>query len=335
MNDPTNERLIRKYLDGLSTEDENRALYEWLSESEANLLEFKELKRDHDRIGIATAGAGSPQQARRRTELKIAARRRRRRIGRAVASSAAAVVLALLFAIGPTDRDDPRAEEVAFLTRRGEQKGITLPDGSVVTLNAERRLSYIFDEARNLRLVLLTGEAFFDVVRDTLNPFIVRTDHVNARVLGTKFNICDYPEDMTVETTIMEGRVALSLAGSDEAPIEVTANDRATLVKGSGSLRLDRLDPSSIAQWMNGALVFREALLGDIAGRLERHYDVSVTLADPRLREMVYTATFDRDTPIADILELLSYTSPVEYTIAGSRIEIKLKTVGTTGFDLQ
>ncbi len=128
-----------------------------------------------------------------------------------------------------------------------------------------------------------------------------------------------------VEATIMEGRVALSLSGSDGEPIVVTANDRATLVKGRGSFRLDHLDASVIAQWIDGALVFRETWLSDIAGRLERYYDVSVRLADKQLGSMVYTATFDKDTPIEKILELLAFTSPIEYAIDGKQIVIKLK----------
>ena len=319
-------KLISKYLDGLTTETENRTLYEWISESGSNLAEFRELKRDHDRLAIMISGTDSPEQARSKTGRKIAARRRRRRIGIAAAAvSAAVVLLAALFVATSPKSTDANADEIAYRTERGEQKGITLPDGSVVTLNAESRLSYIFDDARNLRLVFLTGEAFFDVVRDTLNPFIVRTDHVNARVLGTKFNMCAYPTDRMVETTIIEGRVALSLSGSGEEPVEVVANDRATFVKGSSSFRLDRIDASLSAQWMSGALVFRESYLGDIAGRLERYYDVTVTLADMELYPMVYTATFDKDTPIADILELLAFTSPIEYTVDGKQIEIKLK----------
>lgn len=326
MENQTPIQLIRNYLDGLSTEVENRTLYKWISESERNLAEFEKIKRDHDRIGIMTARVDPRQKARMKIEQKIMGRRRRRKFGfAATAISAAAVLLAVLFITDRLGRLNEQMDEIAYQTERGEQKGITLPDGSVVTLNAESKVSYIFDDDRNLRLVFLTGEAFFDVVRDTLNPFIVRTDHINARVLGTKFNICAYPTDRVVETTIMEGRVALSLSGSDGDPIEVTANDRATLVKGGDSFRLDRLDASVVTQWMDGALVFREAWLSDIVGRLERYYNVSVTLADKQLNPMVYTATFDKGTPIEKILELLAFTSPIEYTVDGTEIEIKLK----------
>ncbi len=325
MKNQTPIELIRKYLDGLTTETENRTLYEWISESGSNLAEFGKIKRNHDRLALMTVRTDSPEQARGKTDRKIVARRRRRRRNIAAAAvSAAAVLLTALFVTVPT-HTDTSTDQIAYQTERGEQKGITLPDGSVVTINAESKLSYIFDDARNLRLVFLTGEAFFDIVRDTLNPFIVRTDHVNARVLGTKFNMSAYPTDRVVETTIIEGRVALSVPGSDVDPIEVTANDRATLVKGSNSFRLDHVDASAVAQWIDGALVFRETCMEDIAARLERYYDVTVTLADRELRTMVYTATFDRGTPIANILDLLAFTSPIEYTIDGNLIEIKLK----------
>lgn len=319
--------IIKKYLDGSSTGEEERILYDWISRSEENLAEFRRIKRGYDRVALLTAEADSPERARRKIDAKIMRRsRRRRRVFAAAASAMAAAVIAGVVMSGWLGREAGTAENgIAYQTERGERKEVVLPDGSTVTLNAESKVSYIFEEERGMRQVFLTGEAFFDVVRDTLNPFIVRTDHMDARVLGTRFNISAYPESRAVEATIMEGRVALTVHGSGAAAVEVTANDRATLVKGTAEFRLDRVDASLIGQWMNGALVFREAFLGDIAGTLQRYYDIPVRLADRELATMVYTATFDKDTPVEKILDIFAYTSPIEYAITDDGIVITLK----------
>ena len=59
------------------------------------------------------------------------------------------------------------------------------------------------------RLVFLEGAAFFDVVKATDHPFIVNTDAINVRVLGTKFNVSSYPEDQLINTTLVEGSVTI------------------------------------------------------------------------------------------------------------------------------
>lgn len=323
MNTKIDKELIEKYLGGASSGVEDRLIYEWITESDENMAEFRRIKDARDRLGIMAAEADTQDEARRKVWKKIGRKPARRRMY-AVAASVAAVLAVGIFLFGRFG-SGVEGDGIAFQTERGQLKEVTLPDGSTVTLNAESKISYIFEEDRGLRLVFLTGEAFFDVVRDTLNPFVVRTDHMDARVLGTKFNISAYPDSRAVETTIMEGRVALSIHGLDADPVEVTADDRATLIKGGGSFRLDRVDASLIGQWMDGTLVFREALLGDIAGKLERYYDIPVELSGDGLYNMVYTATFDKGTPVEKILELFAFTSPIDYRVTDDRIVITLK----------
>lgn len=317
--------LINRYLDGLTTHEEERQLYEWLSLSPENMARFRRLKEGHVRMRIAIEHGDTNEVARRKVEAKIRRRTRRRRMGYSAAACIAVLLVAGAVLLGRFGADVQQGDLTAFETERGEQREVTLPDGSVVTLNAESRVSYIFEEQRGLRLVYLTGEAFFDVVSDPRKPFIVRTDCMDARVLGTRFNISAYPDDRSVETTIMSGRVALSLHGSDARPVEVTVNDRATLVKGSDSLRIGRVDASVVGEWMNGALVFREAFLGDIARKLERTYDISIELRDSGLSDLVYTATFDKGTAVEEILTLFALTSPIEYTRTANRIVITHK----------
>ena len=323
--------LIDKYLDDVTSGDEDRELYEWISASAANFEQFRERKEARDRIGLSFAAALPLETAKATVRRKID-RKRRTRTFRWF--TAAAAVVALLVALpniivtGPDGDGEPKVPGLAYSSERGEIREVTLPDGSTAWLNVDSRLSYIFEESRGLRIVYLSGEAFFDVVRDTLNPFIVRTDHIDARVLGTKFNVNAYPDQEIVETTIMEGRVALSVHGGDGGAVEVTANDRALLVKGERSFSFDKVDAEGMLRWREGTLVFRGEPLARIAVRLERIYDVDIALEDPSLGDMLYTATFDKDTPVTDILDLFVFTSPIEYTITGDKIEITLKPSG-------
>src|SRR6266705_1203492 len=75
------------------------------------------------------------------------------------------------------------------ITKPGSKSQVQLPDGSTVWLNASSNLTYDKDFGKNLREVNLTGEAFFDVVKDPAHPFIIHTNVIDVKVLGTEFNV--------------------------------------------------------------------------------------------------------------------------------------------------
>src|SRR5690606_10369715 len=108
----------------------------------------------------------------------------------------------------PVDTHD--SFETMSVTGRGENTEIILPDGSTVLLNADSRLSWNRDFTDSLREIHLTGEAFFEVVRDTLRPFVVHTGDMDVTVLGTTFNVRAYPDDAQPITTLVSGSVEVA-----------------------------------------------------------------------------------------------------------------------------
>ena len=100
---------------------------------------------------------------------------------------------------------------IQTISTLAEIRDITLPDQSVVTLNRYSTLSFPSRFRGAKREVRLTGEAYFDVEKDTRHPFIVKAESVNVQVLGTQFNVEAYPEDPEIKTTLIEGSVAVSI----------------------------------------------------------------------------------------------------------------------------
>ena len=106
-----------------------------------------------------------------------------------------------------------------------------LPDGSTVWLNAGSRLTYDSLYGTTLREVTLSGEAYFDVVKNPKKPFIIHTGKINIRVLGTVFNVKSYPEEQTIETSLIKGSIEVSFPSQPSKKIILKPNQKLIIDK--------------------------------------------------------------------------------------------------------
>lgn len=124
-----------------------------------------------------------------------------------------AVVITLLLVAGWvmyqfSGKTDASSVAKVEITPKGKRSKISLPDGSQVWLNADSKLTYTEDFGEKKRELSLTGEAFFDVVKNPDKPFIIHVDKASVRVLGTSFNVKSYSSDASIETSVVSGKVA-------------------------------------------------------------------------------------------------------------------------------
>ena len=117
-------------------------------------------------------------------------------------------VVTYLFTARPSDLP---SNPVSIIVPRGAKSNITLPDGSNVWLNAGTTLTYNQNYGQKERRLHLTGEAYFNVARDRLHPFVVQTSDIIVKALGTKFNVKAYPDEKTISATLEEGKIDVSL----------------------------------------------------------------------------------------------------------------------------
>lgn len=233
-------------------------------------------------------------------------------------------------------------------TRPGSKSKVELPDGSVVWLNAGSKLTYNKEFGQTLREVTLSGEGFFDVAKMKDKPFIIHTSNINIKVLGTVFNVKAYPEDKRTETSLIRGRIEVTIKNRPNdkiilAPSEklVVENDEAQAVKatakpGAGSdeprsqgplvavnkLRYNLTD-SSVAEteWIRNRLVFRDESLRDLAVRMERWYGVTIDITDQQLADVRLNGTFNDETLPQALNELKEFI-PFHYEQKGNKIII-------------
>jgi transmembrane sensor len=188
----------------------------------------------------------------------------------------------------------------------------SLPDGTTGWLNGNSSLRY--NENFNLdRHVNINGEAFFNVLKDKTRPFIVNTNEVTVKVLGTKFNIASYENDKNVEVVLEEGELIFNDKAMKKS-FNMKPNDLVIYNKSLMNFTTEVVQPQKYLSWTAGKLVFRNDPLDVIASRLSRWYNLDVEIKGTVTEDLRLRATFV-DENLEEVLDLLKRSLPVDYTI--------------------
>lgn len=201
---------------------------------------------------------------------------------------------------------------------------VTLPDGTIVHLNAKSSLTYSQDFGRNDRKVALSGEGFFEVKKDTEKKFTVGTGYMDIAVLGTKFNVYAYETKDIVEMSLVEGSVDVTTSRPPYQSIRVKPNEKVVYNKRTGNLLHERTSNKMETAWINKELVFRSERLEDVFRCLSRKFAVTFSVDDETLLNDVYTGTFD-DENVESIMRVLKFHYNFKYTNEDGVISIQTR----------
>ncbi|NEW81727.1 MAG: DUF4974 domain-containing protein [Mariniphaga sp.] len=199
----------------------------------------------------------------------------------------------------------------------GTRSKFQLPDGTTVYLNSGSKLIFPVQFTGEIRKVELVGEAFFEVTPNPSKPFIVKTNDLNIKVLGTSFNLQAYPESEEISTTLVHGKVILETesAGILKQLAELKPSDHAVFNAKDKAINIStEEDLDKFIGWKDGKLVFFDDPIENVADKLGNWYNVTVKINNTELNEYRFTATFT-DEPIEQVLDLLSKSSPIRYQI--------------------
>lgn len=201
---------------------------------------------------------------------------------------------------------------------------VTLPDGTIVHLNAKSSLTYSQDFGRTNRKVELSGEGFFEVKKDTEKKFIVGTGYMDVTVLGTKFNVYAYEDKDMVEMSLVEGSVNITTERPPYRSINVKPNEKVTYNKITGELKHEQTSNKIETAWMNKELVFRSEPLKNVFDCLSRKFAVTFNVDDERLLNDIYTGTFE-DENIESIMRVLKIHYKFDYKNEDNMITINTR----------
>ncbi|WP_416865741.1 MAG: FecR family protein [Imperialibacter sp.] len=207
-------------------------------------------------------------------------------------------------------------------TEAGQKRVIRLPDGSSVKLNAGSTLKYPKSFSRSNRRVELVGEAFFDVSRDTLNPFVIDLNGGQVKVLGTSFNIRSYAAEPDVAVAVKTGEVIVTNSFSNSS-VRLMPDELASYVPNTREITKTRIQNTNVVfGWREGNLVFNEAGLPAILKALSSWYGVTFEVEGSVNGGKKLNANFN-NVSLEEVLTCLSHNYEFKYEINEKQVTIK------------
>jgi len=202
-----------------------------------------------------------------------------------------------------------RWQEGRYTTALGEQRIVTLADGSVIEINTDSALEVRFSKHQRA-IHMMKGEAFFRVAHDASRPFVVSAGEADVKAIGTQFNVRMRSDSTLV--SVIEGTVEVrddtstaGLAPSVEPPVRVTTGEEASITPVRRQNAKKRLEIAKIAEsspqrsasWTRGRVEFENTALGDVLSEFQRYRDVHVIIDDEDIRQLRLTGSFDAHDP--------------------------------------
>lgn len=203
----------------------------------------------------------------------------------------------------------------------GGEYSLVLSDGTKVFLNADSELKYPVEFSDGKRIVDLKGEAYFEVHKDSLRPFIVRTNGAEVIVLGTSFNVNTYGDDGQIYTTLVNGSVRVSSMKNKQEEI-LKPGMQSVMNVQSGLLTVRKVDVEPYVAWREGRFVFRAMTLDLIMRQLQRWYDFEVFYQNSELKDYEFRGVIKRDMDLDKVLSVIKATTNVDFEVKGKVITI-------------
>ncbi len=297
--------LIAKYLTNECDKDEIDYLFNWINESEENKLLFNQAKQDLKIININKSmnkinvdSAWEKLKGRIQEDEQALPLKEERKVRKLqfpfLLKYAAAIILLVSVGFFTTKYYTSLKNgyyNITEITAKNEiNKQITLPDGSVVSLNAESKLQYPEEFTGTERKVKLTGEGFFNVTKNPEKPFVIETDNAEVRVLGASFNVNTRISESNVEVFVETGLVELKRKNNGGEKLLIKPGNVGVLTKNKLEKTINT--NNNIIAWKTREIIFREDKISDVIHILNTVYNTSIICENQQVLNLKYTSTF-------------------------------------------
>jgi ferric-dicitrate binding protein FerR (iron transport regulator) len=216
-------------------------------------------------------------------------------------------------------------EYTYFYMPKGEKGQLFLPDGTKVWLNSDSKLSFGSDFNTKDRMVILEGEAFFDVAKSDKHQFIVRTSSVDVKVHGTAFDVTAYTGSDDVDVSLQRGSVSIYKRGTDEELASLVPNQHVAIDKKSYLTKTNSFAGDSDIAWTFEELIFDHATLKEVFSKMSNWYGVDISIAPSSSQPDLKYRFKIKTESLTEILELINKMTPIEYKIDGKEVTIRYK----------
>jgi len=326
----SNFELLAKYLAGETNDLEDSKIETWLEASEDNRRAFEESKNAFEKAGTYyrmkrfdanSAWKNVQAQTDPSKSKSVPLRKFREEVATQFYKYAAVILVALLlgsvgYYIGFRNRVPAFYSEIISAEKQVLQEYV-LPDGSVVALNSNSKLTFPGKFRDDVREVSIVGEAFFDVKPNPEKPFVINAGDAQVKVLGTSFSVSAYPENEAVEVIVETGKVQVISKDPEKQEaireIFLTPGEKGTLISKTRILEKTLNTDPNFLSWKTHDLVFDKVPLGEVIGCLEKTYHIQIELSEPELGNLLYEGHFDQK-PADFVLDVIRLTFNLDLT---------------------
>ncbi|MFA6086717.1 FecR family protein [Mucilaginibacter sp.] len=319
--------ILEKYFKGDCNEAEIAEIRAWYASFEPDLDDISALPREEVQLLKQLMWSNISDNIESNNVVDID---RRRSLWRSViywVSSSAAILLVLFLVKQQGTRPNTVASHAreplkeAVSNTAGVIKKITLSDGSTVWLSPKSALTYLQKFTGQKREVTLTGEAFFEVTKDSNRPFSIYSGNVITKVWGTSFRVRSFTADKTTKVNVLTGKVSVAIAVPKETRTDLNnevmllPNQEAVYDKNLGQLQKnDKIKDVSIGMWKKANLSFNNTQLRDVFKVLSKSFNVKISSDDERINSDYLKADFTNEN-LPAIMEILQTTLNVTYSV--------------------
>ncbi|SEK27667.1 FecR family protein [Parapedobacter koreensis] len=312
-------RLYQKVIEGTASPDEQALVARWLDQLDTDEGMDKQAAEEWKARSIA--------ELRKAIKPPIPIQSRTRKFVWA-ASAAAVLLFAIATLIIRFYSQQPIGVEAGsqvlvyteHSTIAGQRKLLKLADGSRVWLGNVSTIRYPKDFQPDKREVFLEGQAFFEVSPDSIRPFLVHTDGLDVRVLGTSFNVKSYSNEGVQTVSVATGKVSVKPT-NDRQEWMLEKGQQVSYHSATKKGVMQETDLSEALNWKDGELIFRDMPLEEIAMQLERWYGVTITIASPSVNNRQLSLSV-KDEPLQAVLKMLSLAGDFHFEIRGNHVKI-------------
>lgn len=312
--------LIITYFEKTISDEGLNQLHDWIEESAENLAQFSETIQilEGSRLYLkmpentAQSWAKIKTHASAHPELRKASDKKWKLLW--IAAACFLISLSGWLAYSAVKaRMQPRYATV--INPEGRHSKIVLPDSSTVILSGGSTLKYAKNFNGDERIILLDGEAFFDVVHQPKKPFVVKTGNISTVVFGTSFNIKAYHQDNRITVTVLIGKVGMvaHINGKAQLVKYLVKDEQININTQSGLYTFNPTDAAAVTSWTASNFVFYNTAFKNIAAALAHHYGVKIEFTDAELGNIRLTAKF-KNMPLTQAMANLCSLSGAAYT---------------------
>lgn len=316
--------LIQNFLNGRISDSQLRELFFWLNSEKGNL----EYERLFNELWISKDTEALEKIDSSILFSKIEAKIKENHLSTkkhfliGLRNAAAIFILGLILPVIYYSTNTPSREnrQVVYVKEslsNEKIKKVILPDGSCVSLMSGSTILYPSDFLNDkTRDVELSGEAFFEVAKDSIHPFIVKLGEIGIKVVGTSFNVSNYKDENQINVALKSGKVDLFRGEyrSNDNFVHLVPGKMASFSKNNHEFDIQDVDINKYTSWANGSLIFKDDPLSVIFSRMERWYNIKIITESVAVEEFIFSATIKNEN-LDQVIELLRFSTPFIFNI--------------------